>query len=94
MVCLQVMIYVIYIIIQTLLSVAVFGSLALGTYQTLPIHIIGPVVFTGILYLLCSYKHYTIANILLGLTIILGVLGDVYGFTHKDIIKHILQAEE
>ena len=85
MVCPQVKIYVTYFVIQILISVALVGSVG--------IHIVGPLVFTGTLYLLCEYKHYTVANVLVTIAILLGVIVDLYSLTHRNAIKRALHMQ-
>ena len=85
MVCLQVVIYVLYIIIHSLVLVTLIGLDR--------INILGPLVFTGLLYVLCDYKYFTLANILVGFAILLGIFAEIFAFEYKDEIKHILQAQ-
>lgn len=77
--------YIVYIIIQTIIAVAIMG--------TDGVQIVGPALFAGALYLLCKYKHFKVANVLVALSITLGVIADIYALTHKKAIKHVLVAK-
>ena len=85
MFCIQMQVYVVFIILQTIISITMMGMSGL--------QIFGPLLFLGILYLLCQYKHFKIANVLLGLTIILGVFADLYILSDQTSIKHVLVAQ-
>ena len=82
MFCKQMHVYVTYIIVQTIFSLVVFGPIKL--------QIFGPLVFLGILYLLCDYKQFKIANILVGLTIFLGVTVDIYSLLNRKAVYRAL----
>ena len=71
MVCLQLKVYLGYLVAQLLLSLFLFGSqrLSFGFAELL-----GPVLFSGVVYYLCKHKHKMAANVLVGLVVGLGVL--------------------
>ena len=77
MICIQLKIYVIYLIIQTLFAVFFFG------FDINLISIIIPILFISIIYLLCHFKYDPIANVLIGITIISGIALDIYSLTHR-----------
>ena len=84
MVCHQLMIYVTYIIIQVFMMVAFIPqSLLLG------VDIINALVTSGIIYLLCQYKHYTVANVLVGIAIVFGVGTELVALTFPATFKSI-----
>ena len=85
MVCPQVKIYLTYFVIQILISVVLVGSVG--------IYILGPLIFTGALYLLCEYNHYTVANVLVAIAIVLGIIVDLYSLTHRNAIKRGLHMQ-
>ena len=78
-------VYLAYIVVQSLVSVAIMGATGL--------QIFGPLIFLGILYLLCKYKQFTIANVLVALTIVLGVVVDLYALSNQKAVKHVLVAQ-
>ena len=78
MVCVQVYIYVIYLIIQTLFWILFFGLKVDFVYFLVLL------VFIGIIYLLCNYKYYTVANILIGISMLYGIGTDIYSLTHRE----------
>lgn len=82
MFCKQMQLYLTYIIVQTIFSLVVFGPIKL--------QIFGPLVFLCILYLLCNYKQFKIANILVGLTIFLGVTVDIYSLLNRKAVHRAL----
>jgi hypothetical protein len=45
------------------------------------------------LFLLCKYKQFTIANVLVALTIVLGIAVDIYALTNRAAVKHVLVAQ-
>ena len=71
MVCLQLKVYLGYLVAQLLLSLLFFGSqrLSFGFAELL-----GPVLFSCAVYYLCKHKHKMIANVLVGGVVSLGVL--------------------
>ena len=85
MFCQQMKIYIVYIIVQSLISLAISGVAKL--------EIFGPLVFLGMLYLLCKYKQFTVANVLVALTIVLGIAVDVYALSNRTAVKHVLVAQ-
>ena len=85
MVCVQIKAYLVFLVIQTLISVALVGPVGL--------HIFGPLVFLCILYLLCKYKHFTVANVLVAVTVVLGIGVDLYALTDRRAIKHELHIQ-
>ena len=85
MFCDQMKIYLVFILVQSILSVAIAGAAS--------IEIFGPLVFLGILYFLCKYKHFTIANVLVALAVVLGVIVDIYALSNQRAAKHVLVAK-
>jgi cell shape-determining protein MreD len=85
MVCSQIKIYMAYIVVQIIIMVMVVGPSE--------IKLIAPLLFIGLLYVLCQYNHKKLANILLGIIIGFGVLMDIYALTHKKLIKHTLHVK-
>ena len=86
MACVQVKIYVTYIAIQILIAISLIGR------ELMLADIFGPLIGGCIIYLLCSYKHYTIATVLVSIAIVLGIATDIYYFKRKDGVKHLLYA--
>ena len=78
-------VYLVFILVQSILSVAIAGAAS--------IEIFGPLVFLGVLYLLCKYKHFTIANVLVALAVVLGIIVDIYALSNQKAIKHVLVAK-
>ncbi len=78
-------VYLVFILVQSILSVAIAGAAS--------IEIFGPLVFLGILFLLCKYKHFTIANVLVALAVVLGIIVDIYALSNQKAIKHVLVAK-
>ena len=85
MFCDQMKVYLVFILVQSILSVAIAGAAS--------IEIFGPLVFLGVLYLLCKYKHFTIANVLVALAVVLGIIVDIYALSNQKAIKHVLVAK-
>jgi len=79
MVCIQMIVYVVYAIMSNIISV---GMMGLGGVQ-----IILPMILTGVIYILCDYEQGKIANILVSLVIVLGILVDLMAFTKYNAIK-------
>ena len=74
MICLQLKIYLGYLVAQILISLFLFGNqrINFGFSQLL-----GPVLFAGLLHYLCKNKHMKVANVLVGVVVLLGVLSDL-----------------
>ena len=85
MFCDQMKVYLVFILVQSILSVAIAGAAS--------IEIFGPLVFLGILFLLCKYKHFTIANVLVALAVVLGIIVDIYALSNQRALKHIVVAK-
>ena len=60
MVCKQVTIYITYIVVQTIVSIGLLGSMAIPSLADL----FGPLLSIGITHLLCKYKYFTVASVL------------------------------
>lgn len=86
MVCVQLKVYIAYIVLQNLIGLAILGGAGL--------RILGPLLFSGLIYLLCSYKHFKVANVLVGITLVFGVLADLYAFTHVAQVKKVAKSSE
>ena len=82
MVCTQIKVYIAFLVCQILITVYTVGPASIPVF--------GPLVLIGILYLLCKYNQFMIANVLIAINIILSALLDTYALTHEDIIKRIL----
>ena len=80
MVCTQVKAYLTYIVVQNLISVAFLDR---------GLNIFGPIIFLGVLYLLCKYHRFTVANVLVALTVVLGVLVDLSALTRLNAVKQM-----
>ena len=78
MVCTPLKIYLVFIIVQNIISAAEFKT---------GFHVLSALLNAGIIYLLCHYQHVTIANWIVGITIVLGVLVDIFALSHKGIVK-------
>jgi len=78
MVCKQVAIYITYIVIQTIVSIGLLGSIAIPSLADL----LGPLLGIGIIHLLCKRKSFTVASVLVGLTVSVGVLSDLLCFSN------------
>ena len=79
MICIQALIYTIYVIIQTLILIHFFEYRFNLGYLFLDL------VFIGIIYLLCEYKYYSVANVLVGISIIYSLLvTDLYSLVNKN----------
>ena len=74
MVCFQLKIYIGYLVAQLLLSLFLLGSQRLSFGMT---EVLGPVLFSGLLFYLCKKNHTKIANGIVGLVIVLGVLNNL-----------------
>ena len=85
MFCHQMKVYLVYIVVQSLIAIAISGAAS--------IEVFGPLVFLGTLYLLCKYKQFTIANVLVALAIVLGVIIDLYALSNRNAVKHVLVAK-
>ena len=74
MVCLQLKVYLGYLVAQLLLSLFLFGSqrLRFGI-----IELLGPAIFAGGIHYLCKQKNRMVANVLVGLVVGLGVLNNL-----------------
>ena len=68
----QVIIYIVYAILQIIIGITLLGSNGIPVLGEL----LGPLMFIGILSLLCNYKYFIIANILVGLSIMIGIFED------------------
>ena len=71
MVCVPLMIYLVFIVIQNIISAEEFKT---GLY------ILSALLNIGLIYILCHYQHITIANWIVGISITLGVLVVSVGF--------------
>jgi hypothetical protein len=83
--CPQITVYIIYIIIQTIINTRFLGQ---PGFQ-----ILGPALFIGVLYVLCKNKHYMIGNILVALSIVLGLGLDLFMLTNKKAIRRLLYVQ-
>ena len=77
MVCKQVTIYITYIVFQIIVSICLLGSIAIPSLADL----LGPLIGIGVIHLLCKRKSFTVASVLVGLTVSVGVLTDLLSFS-------------
>ena len=85
MVCLQVKIYIVYYIIQTILGIIIMGSKTTNIF--------GGLIGVGVIYILCKYNYTTVANVLLTLSIVLGTYVDIYGIFHPKYVQRLLHIQ-
>ena len=78
MICGPLKTYLVFFAVQLVIRYLVIGME--GTT------ILGVIPFAAILYLLCIYKYFTVANILVGLTILIGVYADMMMLIHSSEI--------
>lgn len=78
MVCKQVTIYITYIVFQIIVSICLLGSIAIPSL----VDLLGPLIGIGVIHLLCKRKSFTIASVLVGLTVSVGVLTDLLCFSN------------
>jgi len=78
MVCKQVTIYITYIVLQIIVSICLLGSIAIPSL----VDLLGPLIGIGVIHLLCKRKSFTIASVLVGLTVSVGVLTDLLCFSN------------
>ena len=74
MICIQLKLYLTYLVAEILLSLLLLGNqrLKLGLRET-----IGQLVFIATIHYLCRYKYHMIGNILVGSVILLGILSNL-----------------
>ncbi len=77
--------YLVFFTVQLLLRFMLFGG-----GPEFALHIFGAIPFSAILYFLCLYKYFTAANVLVGLTILLGIYADIFMVTHRTQVKKIM----
>jgi len=83
MVCIQILVYIIFTIIQTILSRIIIGSCCLNIFW--------PIILLLILYILCRYKFFILANILVGFSILTSIIVDIYALLYPNVIKEIIE---
>ena len=72
MLCLQLLVYIMFIIIQAFISHFIF--MLPFTISSL----VMPLLLIILLHYLCVNYHFTVANVLIGVVIILGLISDIY----------------
>ena len=85
MFCAQVEIYVIYIVIQTFIAIGLLGMEFNWTY------ILSPLITISVVYVLCKYKYYTIANTFIGTVIVFGGILDLLLLVFPNFLNRIKQ---
>ena len=70
MVCLQLKVYLGYLVAQIVLSLFLFGSQRLNFGVN---ELLGPVIFSVALYYLCKNRYKNVANVLVAGVILMGV---------------------
>ena len=86
MICLQLIIYVGFIILQSLIS-----KFALNIPFSI-INLIMPLLLVVLLHYLCVNYHFTVANVLVGLVIVLGIISDIYVIFNTNNTPQVAQA--
>ena len=72
----QEIIYIVYYVIERVLSLLVLGSYGAATFGVL----LGVIINLGILHLLIKYNFQNLANIVLVIGILLGVISQILCF--------------
>ena len=85
MVCKSLQTYITFFIFQIFFRFLLFGGGA-----ELALHILGVVPLSVILYLLCSYKYFNVANTIVGLCILMGIYADIFMATHRSQLKKMV----
>ena len=80
MFCTQLKIYLGYLVAQLVLSLFAFGSQKIHVGLS---ELLGPVLFSVFLNYLCQQGHNELANVLVGLVLVLGVGVDLAVFNKK-----------
>tara|TARA_Y100000591_G_scaffold242534_1_gene213257 strand:+ start:1534 stop:1875 length:342 start_codon:yes stop_codon:yes gene_type:complete len=81
MVCLQILIYIGIIVIQTLISTFIFK------FPIKLINLVSPLLVICFLGLLCYNNYYTFANIIVGLVAFFSILTDILALTNPKIMN-------
>jgi len=70
MFCDQLKVYLGYLVVQLILSLFLFGNqkIRFGV-----VDLLGPLLFSCAVYYLCENKHYVVANVMVGLVLVLGL---------------------
>ena len=74
MVCIQLKVYLGYLVAQVLLSLFLFGSQRLNFGVN---ELLGPVLFSVGLFYLCKHRYKNVANVLVAGVVLMGVFSNL-----------------
>ena len=77
----QEIIYIVYYVVERVLSLLVLGSYGAATFGVL----LGFIINLGILHLLIKYNFQNLANVVLVIGILLGVISQILCFKNYDL---------
>jgi type IV secretory pathway TrbL component len=87
--CKPLTIYITYLVFQTIILIGLLGSPAIPSLA----NFVSPIITSGIIYLLCKYKYFIVANVLVGLTVSLGVLSVLLCLTNLKSCRSLLSGK-
>ncbi len=87
MTCNSLSTYLFFFACQLILRFVLFGL------DAIDLNLLGVIPFAIIIYLLCRYKFFTVANVVVGLTILIGIYADIFTVAHFSTMKKAKQGQ-